>query len=249
MDSKMIPEAAEKYIYYREPGIVLLHGDCRDILPLLEPEKNDLMLTDPPYGINYRPDYGNRRMPNGGRMFRTTAPAVKGDEVPFNPEFLFEHAREFILWGANHYRQHLPKGGSFLIWDKRCQVIPPRCQSDCEIAWISKAVGERIFYHIWDGMIRASEKKTPKLHPTQKPLALMDWCIEFMKDARRIIDPFMGSGPIAEAAKFHGIEYIGIEIEAEYIDKAIGRLRQSNLLSAAVEGEGERQEGLFGEQL
>ena len=47
----MIPEAAEKYIYYKEPGIVLLHGDCKKILPLLKPASIDLVLTDPPYGI------------------------------------------------------------------------------------------------------------------------------------------------------------------------------------------------------
>lgn len=208
-------------------GIVIYHGDCRDILPHLEPV--DLVLTDPPYGINYLPDYGNRKMPNGSTMFRTSMPAVHGDNKPFDPADILAVGNCHILWGGNHFANLLPATGHWLIWDKRCDVAPERTQADCEIAWFSKKGVDRIYRHLWDGMLKDSERGEPRVHPTQKPLALMKWCIEKSGTEGTVLDPFMGSGTTLRAAKDLGRKAIGIEIEEKYCEIAAKRLAQEVL--------------------
>jgi len=213
--------------YYAEEGIIVINADCREILPHLEPV--DLVLTDPPYGINYRPDYGNRRMPNGSTMFRTSMPAVHGDSEPFDPTFLFDISDRLILWGGTHYAATLPRGGHWLIWDKRCDVVPSRSQGDCEIAWCSWRGVDRIYRHLWDGMLKDSERGESRAHPTQKPLALMKWCLKQAGSVDNILDPFMGSGTTLRAAKDLGRKAIGIEIEEKYCEIAVKRLAQGVL--------------------
>jgi site-specific DNA-methyltransferase (adenine-specific) len=214
--------------YYEDSAVQIFHGDCREIVPQLG--KFDLLLTDPPYGIDYRPDYGNRRLPNGGWMQRSEGVKVHGDNKPFDPVPILKFATHSILWGANHYCVRLPDGtGSWLIWDKRCGIVPPRCQSDCEIAWSSVDVGDRIFRHLWDGMLKASERGISRVHPTQKPIELMAWCMKLIPDCQTIIDPFMGSGTTLRAAKDLGRKAVGIEIEEKYCEIAAKRMSQEVL--------------------
>ena len=205
--------------YYEKDGIVIYHGDCREILPTLEPV--DLVLTDPPYGINYK---------HGGGAYRnapTVLEAVIGDTELFDPSFLPE---PMIVWGASHYRKYLPDGGRWLVWDKREDYIPERDQADCEIAWCSVSGVDRMFRHYWDGFNRKSERGIPRVHPTQKPIVLMKWCMDFFPDAEIILDPFMGSGTTLRAAKDLGRRAIGIEIEERYCEIAAKRMAQAVLL-------------------
>jgi site-specific DNA-methyltransferase (adenine-specific)/modification methylase len=211
------------YLFYQDDWATIYCGDCRDILPMLEPV--DLVLTDPPYGINYSPKYGRRKMPDGSWLDPVEMPCVIGDKIEFDPTPVLNFPL-VILWGANHYCHRLPFDGRWLIWDKRCSVIPERNQSDCEIAWMNKYGAARIFRHMWDGMVRDSERDIPRVHPTQKPEALMRWCIGFAPDAKTILDPFMGSGTTLVAAKNLNRKSIGIEIEPKYCEIAVKRLRQ-----------------------
>ncbi len=155
-------------------------------------------------------------------------PSVIGDDVDFDPSFLFVGKAQ-ILWGANHYSHRLSHNGRWLIWDKRCQIIPPRNQADCELAWCSDYGAARIFYHIWDGMVKDSERGQQREHPTQKPLAVMSWCMGFYPEARIVVDPFMGSGTTLRAAKDLGRKGIGIEIEECYCEIAARRMAQEVL--------------------
>jgi DNA modification methylase len=214
--------------YYQDEWTKIFHGDCREILPRLEPV--DLLLTDPPYGIDYNTQYGRRRMPDGSWKPPQNMPPVTGDKDQFDPAFLLNGGRILILWGANHYAHKLPHAGQWLIWDKRCAIVPQRAQSDCEMAWHSRRGPDRILYHLWDGMVKASERGVARQHPTQKPLAVMHWCLSLAPEARTVIDPFMGSGTTLRAAKDMGIKSIGIEIEEEYCRIAVERLRQESLL-------------------
>ena len=169
--------------YYSDEFTAIANADCRDVLPQLEPV--DLVLTDPPYGIDYAPKYARRKLPNGKWMEPSEMPAVIGDKI-----------------------------------------VPPRNQSDCEIAWHSKPGADRIFYHLWDGMLKASERGVSRQHPTQKAEVVMRWCLGFFPEAKTILDPFMGSGTTLRAAKDLGLKSIGVEIERKYCDIAIERLRQ-----------------------
>jgi DNA modification methylase len=204
--------------YYQDDAVTIYHADCRDVLPTLGAV--DLVLTDPPYGINYV--HGALNGPNASAF---NGVAVVGDDTPFDPSFLLQY-RRVILWGANHYADKLPPSGGWLVWDKRCNTVV-NDQSDCEMAWTNIRRTTRIYYHVWDGFRRGPEKGEPRVHPTQKALGLMRWCLELAPDAGLILDPFMGSGTTLRAAKDLGRKAIGIEIEERYCEIAAKRMAQT----------------------
>jgi site-specific DNA-methyltransferase (adenine-specific) len=220
--------------YYEHAGISIYLGDCREILPGLG--KFDLLLTDPPYGVNVetakpsrqrpaiRRGHGARPAADARRPIRAVlAPRVFGDELPFDPAHLLGYPSA-ILWGANHYAERLPSSPMWLAWDRESDGTI----TDAELAWVRghrfKTV--RLFRHKWSGILRASEQGVCVLHPTQKPVALMRWCLGFFPEAQSVIDPYMGSGPVARACKDAGKRYVGIEIEERYAEIAAKRLAQ-----------------------
>ncbi len=206
--------------YYQDDWATIYHGDCREILPTLP--KVDLVLTDPPYGINYV--HGAENIPNATRF---SGVAVIGDEKPFDPTPWLLYPK-CILLGANHYASKLPSGGRWLVWDKRAGTKTyGKDMSDGEIAWISgERRADRIFAHLWDGFLKDSEKNEIRVHPTQKPVALMIWCLNFEPSAAITLDPFMGSGTTLRAAKDLNRKAIGIEIEEKYCEIAAKRMSQ-----------------------
>lgn len=206
--------------YYEESGIVIYNADCREVLPFLP--KVDLVLSDPPYGINYV-----HSGTGGGRHDRRLTDPVIGDTQPFDPSPWLSFP-DVILWGANHYATRLPEG-RWLAWDKLDGLEPFDNFSDVEFAWRAGGAGkDRIFRYTWKGIIQAGEKYR-KVHPTQKPEALMRWCLSLAPNAQMILDPFMGSGTTLRAAKDLGRKAIGIEIEERYCEIAANRLRQEVL--------------------
>jgi len=179
------------------------------------------VLTDPPYGIAHPTNYRER-----GRSklaLCTDYVPVHGDDEPFEPAPLLEIG-PCILWGANHYAERLPSSASWLVWDK--ERPDELDQSTCELAWSNGTKGVRRFRHLWNGMMRASERGE-NYHPTQKPVALMRWCLSLVPEAHTVLDPYMGSGPILRAAKDLGRYAIGIEIELKYCEIAAQRMSQS----------------------
>lgn len=197
--------------YYQDSAVTIYHGDCRDILPLLEPV--DLVLTDPPYGIDFTQ--------------RTTGVKIVGDDKPFEPSLLWGYGTKYILWGADNYFEKLT-GGSWLVWLKRAvEVAAPKTYADAELAWFSEKKPVRVIRNISDGCIReGAEHGIVRLHPSQKPIAVMRWCIQQAGDANTILDPFMGSGTTLRAAKDLGRKAIGIEIEEKYCEIAAKRMSQ-----------------------
>lgn len=206
--------------YYDHNGITIYHADCRELLPwIVKHYVVDLLLTDPPYGISER----TSRKANGRSNATESidwAP-VEGDSEPFNPSHLLGFNRT-ILWGANHYSDTLPASSSWLVWDKRDGTTPDD-NADCELAWSNLGGPVRMYRHLWRGMIKASERNETRLHPTQKPVRLFSWCIQRakLKPGDLIIDPYMGSGPIAQAAMLMGMRYIGIEIHESYCETTV----------------------------
>jgi site-specific DNA-methyltransferase (adenine-specific)/modification methylase len=216
--------------YYEDDFATIYCGDCREILPLLP--KADLILTDPPYGVSYRPLPPRRKSrwlvaPIYGRELTV------GDEDQFDPGFLLNAASALVLWGANHYADRLPARASWLVWDKNGGLARLYGQStfaDCELAWCSDGRSARIFPYLWNGFLRAgAEGRKPRLHPTQKPVALMSWCLERFPTAALILDPFMGSGTTLVAAKRRQRKCVGIEILPKYCEIARRRLAQEVL--------------------
>ena len=188
-------------------------GDCLAVLPTLP--KVDAVITDPPYGIDF--------------VQRTTGERITGDADVFDPSHMVRLGLPSIVWGENYMSSsHIPTGGR-LVWLKRAvEQAAPKSYSDAEIAWTNMTNQVRVFRQISDGCIREGEEHgIVRVHPSQKPAALMRWCIEFAKGAQTILDPYMGSGTTGVACINLGRKFIGIEIEKKYFDIACERIEQA----------------------
>jgi site-specific DNA-methyltransferase (adenine-specific) len=206
--------------YYSDDLVTIYHGDCREIAPMLTGVT--LVVADPPYGAGF--DTTKRR----GTMYATRGwSAMVGEAQPFDPRFWLDYPR-VVLWGANHYADRLPSSSSWFVWDKR-ENHGTNDFADCEMAWSNVGGPARLFHHYWMGGITKSER-TRKLHPTQKPVALMAWLLGWVgRQDDLILDPYTGSGPVLRAAKDRGIQSIGIEIEERYCEIAATRCSQEVL--------------------
>ena len=207
--------------YYQDDAVTIYHGDCREILPHLP--KVDLVLTDPPYGIGESSRKNNSR----GKLANPTDYGFYDwDSKPATEkqlEMTLGSGNQAIVWGGNYF--HLPPSSGWLVWDK----LNTGDFADCELAWTNLPMAVRIFRHMWNGMLRQTERSIPRVHPTQKPVALMKWCLGFTPTAQTILDPFMGSGTTLRAAKDLGRQCIGIEIEEKYCEIAAKRMQQEVL--------------------
>jgi site-specific DNA-methyltransferase (adenine-specific)/modification methylase len=216
----------------------LMLGDSRELVSELA--GIGAILTDPPFGKSYRSRHNDgrgRSRPEWARKdgnFR----AIEGDDTPFNPAFLLELAVPTIIWGANYFNDRLPPATRWLVWDKLAGKTPARSSSDIELAWCSSPGVDRIFTHLWRGIIRAGEENVtngPKLHPHQKPVALMAWCLELLPKRGAVLDPFMGSGSAGVACLRANRPFIGIEMDVEHFDTACRRFeREMVKLTAAA---------------
>jgi site-specific DNA-methyltransferase (adenine-specific) len=189
-------------------------GDCIEVLPTLSGV--DAVVTDPPYGIGWRTPVSPRRPKSGWTII--------GDAEAFDP--LPWLRWPCIMWGANHYASRLPDAAGWLIWDKR-NGMPPNDQSDCELAFSNINGSARLFRKTWNGggSLLAENGPERAIHPSQKPVELMVWCVGMT--VGMVLDPFMGSGTTGVACHRLGRRFIGIEIEPRYFDIACRRIEQA----------------------
>ena len=207
--------------YYSDDSVTIYHGDCREVLPTLG--DFDLILTDPPYGLNK--SWGASKAWQGncgkGRLWNGTPEWDKeAAELGFLPL-----AKNAIVWGGNYFAE-LPAKKGWLVWDKQAAMT----QAQAELAWTNFVSTVRVFRLsplsvFGKGHINGEIKE----HPTQKPLALFRWCLSFAPDAEVVVDPFAGSGTTGVACKLEGRKAVLIEISEEYCEKAADRLRQGVL--------------------
>jgi len=213
-------------IYYQDEWVTIYHGDCREILPTLE--KADLVLTDPPYGINIvkngRIGGTSRDLGRWGAQYNTIHDEVIGDDEPIDPLPLLNISTHQIIWGGNYIADKLPPSRCWLVWYKRIHKQTNN-MADCELAWTSLDKPSRVFQHMWMGMLRDSELQE-HYHPTQKPIALMKWAIQQCDNPRSILDPYMGAGAVVLASKQLNRKCIGIEIEEKYCEISAKRCSQ-----------------------
>ena len=217
------------YYVDADAGITIYHARCEDVLPSIDPADVGLLLTDPPYGIGYvvarqLVGVGNRRVWMGG------GDPVIGDDAPFDPTPLMVFPR-VVLWGANNYADRLPSSAGWIVWDKTGGGRGPNNTfADVELAWSNVVSSPVIFRHLWKGLVRDSEAGQKVKHPTQKPVTLMRWIIDrWTEPGDLVLDPYMGSGPVARACADLGRRYIGIELVEEYCAVAVSRLSQQTL--------------------
>lgn len=236
-------------------GVTLYLGDCYDILPpiagnvaiISDPPYGQRQNTNVRGAGGLRavtpPRSGSRAIANvqrarkaGGDLHATGIAVewpegIEGDDRPFNPAPWLGITPQCLFWGAHRFAHLLPEG-SWLIWDK----VPTgkiRDQGDGEAAWMSgDSRPMRIYRLLWDGVCVGSAARDEvtagqqRVHPTQKPVVLMKWCIGQMKlpATTTIVDPYMGSGSTGIAAIHLGHPFCGMEIAPQYFDTACKRI-------------------------
>ena len=210
--------------YFERDNVQIYHGDCREILPALQV---DTICADPPYGIDLQKRMGGSRAKYTRALNEYT---VIGDSEPFDPAHLLGF-RRVILWGGNHFASRLPDTRCWLLWDKRKGGTPDN-QADAEVAWTNFDEPTRLYSHKWRGMIKDSEQAEKRIHPTQKPVSLMRWCLTLAKPHGVVCDPYMGSGSTIRAALDMGFPTVGIELDERYCEAAAKRLDQLVLVTA-----------------
>ena len=220
--------------YYQDDFITLYHGDCLQHLDMLD--QADVLVTDPPYGVNNESRKGGYK--GAGSQIRRATP-IDGD--------LTLEARDKVLkaWGTGPaivfgvWNKPRPAGTrSRLIWWKRGSAPGPTCSAfmtqDEEIyilgkGFIATSPPQR-------SVIETSEPRSVEVakigHPTPKPVGLMETLIERCPEDWVIADPFAGSGSTLRAAKNLGRKCIGFEIEEKYCEIAAKRLAQEVLFVA-----------------
>ena len=237
--------------YYEEPGIVIYHGDCREILPLLPDKSVDLALTDPPYGHNNN---------NGDLISNWEAALGEGPAGPPRPipgdsaaeanelvRFLFEQSKRLLNQGCccccccgggpdpqfarwSLWMDEILGFKMCVIWDKGGLGMGWHYRRNWECVLVSKTKK-------WNGGLTTPNViRLPRIipnatqHPTEKPVELKAFFIRLHSDpGELVLDPFMGSGTTLVAAKQLGRRAIGIEIEEKYCRIAVERLRQEVL--------------------
>jgi site-specific DNA-methyltransferase (adenine-specific) len=180
----------------------------------------DLAIVDPPYGINA--SKGTWGSSNKGKV---TDYGKKNwdNSIPDGKYFiqLKRISKNQIIWGGNYFLNR--PSPCWIVWDK----LNSADFADCELAWTSFDTAVRKFEFRWNGMLQGDMKnKETRIHPTQKPVALYKWILDkYAKQGDKIFDSHLGSMSIAIACHDYGFELDGCELDTEYYDKGIQRVK------------------------
>lgn len=223
-------------------------ADALDILPTLGPVH--AVVTDPPYGLAGGASHGECQKPDARWRYRPLR--QRGSSLPqkVNEQvdnrwipLVMSQTQWAIIWGGNHFP--LPAQAGWLVWDKGTAGDA----SDCELAWTNLVRDSiRRFYYLWSGFRKAHPEE--RWHPTQKPVAVMMWCLDQLPSGvRTVLDPFAGSGTVGVACLARGKRAILIERDPQYFDSACQRIEEAycqlSLFPSMAPRPSSQQEALF----
>jgi len=183
----------------------------------------DLAIVDPPYGSNDAIGLKDNTSKNkqatkrtNYNVFQNIAPSKKYFDE------LIRISKNQIIWGVNFYNNYNFSGGR-LVWDKKGTAF-----GRAEMAYLSMTKSVNICEIIWNGMIQHDMKnKETRIHPTQKPVKLYEWLLmNYAKEGDKILDTHLGSGSIALACHNLGFDLTACELDTEYYNAAMKRLKQ-----------------------
>jgi site-specific DNA-methyltransferase (adenine-specific) len=191
----------------------LWHADCRDVLPTLG--RFDLLLTDPPYGIGQSGGVFRDRKGGGHRVLERISSWDKSRPSKLIFDLIIDKSSAAIIWGGNYFADFFQPSRGWLYWDK----MMGGDYSDGELAWTNM---DMVLKHF-----KYCNKEHGKQHPTQKPTALIEWCLSHAPNSVTVFDPFMGSGTTGVACANLGRKFTGIERERKYFDIACERIARA----------------------
>lgn len=198
--------------------------DCLPFMRAMPDKCIDLIVCDPPYGIGI--DGQKESFAKNPKHNRKAHEFLGWDnEIPSKEYFdeMYRVSKNQIIWGGNYFVEHLNEGHKgWIVWDKGQHGLT---MSDCELAYSSFDVPTRILV-----ANRVEIMKDGAWHPTQKPIKIIEQCIErYGKQSDIIFDPFAGSGTTLVAAKQLGRQFLGCELSEKYVAIANERLKQDYL--------------------
>lgn len=220
----------------------LMCGDSTNINyveKLMDGNKADMVLSDPPYGMNLDTDFstikvsmksiGNKNHTQGNKYEK-----VIGDNEDFKPELIttffdnFGYVKEMFLFGADYYAELLPSknNGSWLVWDKRKPSQADAIGSEFELCWSKSKHKRRVLRHDWFGFLSSENQDDARnrVHPTQKPITLLtDIIKQWGGKCSNIIDLFGGSGSTLIACEQLDRTCYMMELDPKYCDVIIKR--------------------------
>jgi len=210
----------------------IICGDCLEALKEIPDKSMDLVLTDPPYGIDFNPK--NIKWNKTKNTFQKIINDNKDFCLKWFPE-IERVSKHYVIFGGNNFIEFIPKRYGWIVWDKR---LSEKCDriigSPFELAITDLTQKYKIYRVYSAGVINPDSQKgnnEPRFHPTQKPVILFKKILEeFSKENDLILDPFLGSGTTAVACKQLKRNFIGIEISEKYCEIARQRLKQKILL-------------------
>ena len=207
----------------------LLCGDSTDtnnLDLLLQNKKPELLLTDPPYGINYGnqlvkgDEFSEKTNKHGWRNFGNPE---WDKSKPENGvlQYLCQITENQIIWGGNYFTDDLPPTMGWLIWDKGQRGFS---LADGEMAWTSFNNALRIKEYA-----RALANREEKNHPTQKPIQIMSWCFEYAdrhskNEIKLVLDTYLGSGSTMVASHQLKRKCYGMELDPKYCQVIVDRM-------------------------
>lgn len=210
----------------------IINADCMDILKQLPDKCIDLVLTDPPYGIDvsksvYNVKAGQKRSKNSKALNGNYKNADWDKSIPKKEIFeeIFRVSKNQIIFGGNYFVEFLHNSNCWIVWDK---LNGTNDFADCELAWTSFNSAVRKYEFLWKGMLQQNMKnKENRIHPTQKPADLFGMILrDYSKENDLILDCFSGSGTTAIACHNLKRRFICIEKDAEYWQASVKRLEE-----------------------
>jgi site-specific DNA-methyltransferase (adenine-specific) len=208
---------------------------CEDNMKLMcrYPDKYfDLAIVDPPYGIGFDGNTTVKGKSGKANTFSNKQHHLKkgwDNERPSDKYFkeLKRVSKNQIIWGGNYFADLLEPQKGWIFWDKKITNANNTNYSDGELAWTSFDCVLRRFTYDWIGFgYLNNPQKEKKTHPTQKPVQLYSWILKnYAKQGDKILDTHLGSGSIAIACHDYGFELTACELDKEYYDSAIKRIK------------------------
>jgi len=217
---KMLPD-------YQIKNVKLYNVDCMEFMKQIPDNYYNLAVVDPPYGI------GMGKIKRWSTSKKLVAPsheyAVKewDNNIPNEEYFkeLFRISKNQIIWGGNYFVKYLRGSQGWIIWDKKNDGM---MQADCEMAFTSFDKATRIFRFMWRGCF-TERPVDKKIHICQKPKDLYKWMLtNYAEKGDKIFDSHGGSFSSASACLDMGFDFDGCEIDKEYFDNAVKRLKNNN---------------------